>query len=303
MGKLVPKGMYGVVLTPFNSKGEVDESVLEAEIGYCIATKVKGLLACGSTGEFVYMSPEQNRQVLKICAQKAVGKKILIGGASATTEERVLSNLSSFMEMGYDFSIICPPYYYPQNPEDILSFYLTVSHKAPKGVKIILYNIPFCAPGIPLSILPKLMECENIVGLKDSSGDLLYLSRALYYASCHRPEFSIFSGQDSAILSGLTLGAQGCMSSLSWILHDSVCSILECYDNGEQKRAELIQSHIVGLVDYLSAIPFPENYRALAEVKGIPCGIPQRAFASLAQPAITQWKEGAEKIISSLAGL
>ena len=303
MTKTVPRGIYGVVLTPFDQLGHIDEEVLESELVYCLSTKTQGLLICGSTSEFVYMSPEQNKQVLRISAKIAMDKKTLIGGASATTEDRVIDYLNYLAELGYSYAIICPPYYYPQKNEEILSFYQTISLKAPSTIKIILYNIPFCAPAISLSIIKELMNCENIVGMKDSSGDMLYLSKVMWSSEVIRPEFSVFCGQDAILLPSLTLGTQGDMSSLAWILDQTIYELISCYDAGDQKRAELLQLHIISMVEHLDKITFPENYRSLAQVAGIPCGLPQRAFPNIRSPEYNNWKEGAHNIIDKLSKL
>jgi len=303
MIKTIPRGNYGVVLTPFNQQGNIDEEILEKELIYCLSTRTQGLVICGSTGEFVYMSPEQCKQVLSISARIAAGKKTLVGGASATTEERVINYLNCLAELGYEYALVCPPYYFPQKNEEVLSFYKTISFKAPSAVKIVLYNIPFCAPQISLGILPELMSCENIVGLKDSSGDMLYLSKAIWSSKVIRPEFSVFCGQDAILLPSLTLGSQGDMSSLAWILDQTMSDILSCYDSGEQRRAELLQLHVVSLVEHLDKITFPENYRALAQVAGIPCGLPQRFFPNIMSLQFDKWKEDARDIIDVIKGL
>lgn len=303
MTKTIPRGTYGVVLTPFDRHGRIDEEVLQKELVYCLSTKTKGLLLCGSTGEFVYMSAEQSKQVLTIAAKIAGNKKILIGGASATTEDRVADYLNCLAELGYSYAIVCPPYYYPQKDEEILSFYRTIAMKAPEGIKIILYNIPFCAPKISLAIIQELMVCENIVGMKDSSGDMLYLSKVMWASETRRPEFSVFCGQDAVLLPALTLGIQGDMSSLAWIADETISEVMNCYDTGEQKRAELLQLNVISLVEHLDKITFPENYRALAQAVGIPCGLPQRAFFDIKSPEYDNWKEGALKIMQKLRKL
>jgi len=249
------------------------------------------------------MSPDQYKQVLQISAKIAIDKKTLIGGASATTEERALDYLNSLAEYGYNYAIVCPPYYYPQKSEEVLNFYRTISRKAPSSIKIILYNIPFCAPEISLGIIPQLADCKNIVGIKDSSGDMLYLSKVIWSLYELRPEFSVFCGQDAVFLPSLTLGTQGCMSSLAWILDETLFEIMKCYDSGDQKRAELLQLYIISIVKHLDAITFPENYRSLALAAGIFCGLPQRAFNNIKSPEFDDWKEVAQSIMKKIKSL
>lgn len=301
MINIVPRGVYGVLTTPFTANGDIDEEKLEKEIEYCLSTEIQGLLVNGSSSEFVYMSPEQNKRVLRMAANLVGSQKILVGGVNAPSEFRVLDYLCCIAESGYTYAMLCPPYYYPQKTEDIYSFYCTICERAPRNIKILAYNIPFCAPQIPLEILPGLMEKENFVGLKDSSGDMLYLAKLKCIADTYRPEFSVFCGQDAVLLPSLTLGVQGSISSLGWMFSKPIIDLINSYDTGNYGRAELLQQNIISLVRHLDKIPFPENYRALSQVVGIDCGIPQRSFRSLEPSRLSQWKKEAHMLLQKLA--
>ena len=289
MQKFVPRGNYGVVMTPFREDGKPDEEILRQELEYCNKTSAKGLLMCGSTSEFVYMDMEQNKKVLKAGKECISEEKVLIGGAGGANETQVLEKLWYLADIGYGFAMICPPYYYPQKPDDLYDFYQSISIHTPKGLNLLLYNIPFCCPEIPLSIFPKLLELENIVGMKDSSGDMLYFTKAISMAQKSRPEFSIFTGQDSTLLPSLTVGGQGCMSALCWML-ETDHHILKAFDENNIIIAQELQMQIIELVRQLEYISFPENYRALSNVLGVPMGRPQRRFRGLTGKDFACWE-------------
>lgn len=285
----IKKGNYGVVLTPFDEKGNLDEGALHAEMRYCIRSRTTGLLMCGSTGEFVYMTPEQQKLVLKIGMEEAGEKKVMIGGASGATESRVLDLLEYMSGVGYRYAMICPPYYYPQSPENVLSFYDMISRHAPDEMKILLYNIPFCSPEIPLGYLPELLQYPNIIGMKDSSGNMMYLSKVMGTVSKMRPDFAVFTGQDSAFLPSLTIGVSGCMSALCWMLDDILSDILCAYKNNDFEQASRRQLEIIRLVMQLDSVAFPENYRVLAEIIGIDAGKIQRSLHNMNKEFCSQW--------------
>jgi dihydrodipicolinate synthase/N-acetylneuraminate lyase len=296
----IPRGNYGVLLTPFDRKGDIDKKALEEEVGFCLNTSLTGLLTCGSTGEFIYMSNEQAKEVHSIVARVVKDKKVLIGGANAANERMVLDYMYFLNDYGYKFALICPPYFYPQRAEDIIRFYYFIALKAPKEMKIILYNIPSCAPLISLDILKELILLENIVGLKDSSGDLIYLAKALNLANGLRPDFSIFVGQDIALLPGLMLGAQGCISALSWILHRPLNGIVSAYDANNIKQAEKLQKAIIPVIAYIDKIQFPENYRVLARAVNVYCGEPQRIYPELEYGKLDIFMENINYILKEL---
>lgn len=270
-----------MLLTPFDREGHLDEQALRRELRHCVGTQATGLLLCGSTGEFVYMDTKQQKKVLRIGIEECGKHKVLIGGASAATERKVLDILCYMKELGYTYAIVCPPYYYPQSPENIVSFYETVSENAPEGMQILMYNIPFCSPEIPLSHMDRLIGFPNIIGMKDSSGNIMYLSKVMGMVNEMRPDFAVFTGQDSAFLPGLTLGISGCMSALCWMLDEVLAGIWQAYKKNDLQRASRMQMEIIQLVRHLDTFAFPENYRILSGIIGVDAGKTQRRLHNL----------------------
>lgn len=299
-GKNIETGTYGVVLTPFDRQGHLNQKALRQELRYCAGTRAAGLLLCGSTGEFVYMDREQQKEVLRIGMEEAGMHKVLIGGASAATEYKVLEFLHYMKALDYTYSIICPPYYYPQSPENVVSFYENISRQAPEGMKILMYNIPFCSPEIPLKYMKRLLKLPNVTGMKDSSGDMLYMSKMMGIVNEVRPDFKVFTGQDAAFLPSLTVGASGCMSALCWMLDEALADIWLSYNSLDLQHASEIQLRIIQLVRHLDAIAFPENYRILSEIVGIDAGTPQRCLHNMKVEFCSQWISQAVELVWKL---
>ena len=116
------RGIYGVTLTTFDSDGQLNMEALYQELIYCRDTSVKGLLMCGSTGEFIYMNAEQQKKVLTAGMEVAGKNKILIGGASAPTEESVLNLLKYMDKIGYQYALICPPVLFSSDAGKCIGF-------------------------------------------------------------------------------------------------------------------------------------------------------------------------------------
>ncbi len=298
--KEIKEGTYGVVLTPFDIHGRLEELTLRKELRYCCGTNTSGLLLCGSTSEFIYMTAEQQKEVLRIGMEEAGKSKCLIGGASAATERGVLEILNYMETLGYTYATVCPPYYYPQSPENIISFYEAISGKAPKGMKILMYNIPFCSPEIPLSCFERLLMIPNIIGMKDSSGNMLYLAKIMSLVEEKRPEFAVFTGQDATFLPSLTVGCSGCMSALAWMLDRADWKIWTAYQNNQINIAKEVQMKVMRMVRHLDEIAFPENYRVLSEVIGVSAGEPQRNLYNMNAEFCTWWIAKAVKLLEEL---
>lgn len=295
----IKSGTYGVLLTPFSSEGTVDEALLRKELTYCNGTRTTGLFPCGSTGEFVYMDLEQKKNVLRITMEMAEDK-VLVGGASGATEQEVLHLLQYMASVGYRYAMICPPYYYPQTPEDVLAFFSYISRNAPEDLSLLLYNIPFCTSEIYLSVLEKIMALPNVIGMKDSSGNMLYMNQVINMAAEKHKEFSVFTGQDMTISASMAAGACGCMSALSWIVDEPGAYICKAFRDQKISEVKHVQDKLNRLVVHLSAVSFPENYRMLATAVGIDTGKAQRHLNNLNDDFYSQWAEKTRFLVDDL---
>ena len=203
------------------------------------------------------------------------------------------------MNLGTSTKYFVPPYYYPQSDEAVLTFYQYILSHMPNGVKLILYNIPFCTAEISLSILSKLLNNDKIAGFKDSSGNMLYFVKLLEMIRQQNPSIKLFTGQDMTLLPCTASGGNGCMSTASWILDRLVTSVFQNAVGGDIAAARLQHCHLTDVLMRLDQIPFPENYRALALACGIHCGIPQRKYSFLERPEFQQWLREVKAAIKS----
>ena len=101
-------GIYGVTLSCFDDHGKFETGLFENEMEYCCKTKIDGIILCGSTSEFVYLSQKDYRDTLSIGAKVNRGRKIMIAGVSGCTENAVLKNMADAFELGYEYQILCP---------------------------------------------------------------------------------------------------------------------------------------------------------------------------------------------------
>jgi dihydrodipicolinate synthase/N-acetylneuraminate lyase len=282
-------GNYGVLLATFTADGVLDYDLYMKEIEHCLTTGLTGLMISGSTGEFPYISTQDNQSLLQIAKTKVGDKKELIAGISGTREIQVIANIRNAAELGYTLAMACPPYYYPQNDVAVYDFYSYLVEALPPTMKLILYNIPFCAPSISLEVFKKLLQYDNIVGIKDSSGNMIYFERLITTAKKIRPDFSVYTGQDTTVLPSIMTGAAGVISSGTWMLDTWERQIAQEVNSGNIVKAQELQHWITEILYMLDEIPFPENYRALALCLDFDCGVPQRQFSCLKGSTFSEW--------------
>src|SRR5437588_6207140 len=127
----------------------------------------------GSTGEAVMLSDEERREVLRVTAEVAAPEKVLIAGTGAESVLETLRMTDYAAQLQYDVALVRTPHFYrPQmKPEALLAFYRTVADRSP--LPVLLYTVPpFTAYDLPLEVILELAEHPNIIGIKESSGNI-----------------------------------------------------------------------------------------------------------------------------------
>jgi 4-hydroxy-2-oxoglutarate aldolase len=167
------QGILPPVTTPFYPDGSVYFKKLESNVERYSRTPVTGLVVLGSTGEVVMLSDEERRDVLKVARDAAGANKVLLAGTGAESVRETLKFTEYAAAAGYDLALVRTPHYYrnQMKPANMLNFYRTVADQSP--LPVLLYSVPPCtAYDLPVEVIIELAEHPNIVGLKESSGDV-----------------------------------------------------------------------------------------------------------------------------------
>ena len=167
------QGVFPAVTTPFYPDGAVYYKKIEHNVDRYSRTPVAGLVVLGSTGEAVMLSDEERRQVLRETAEAAAPEKVLIAGTGAESVVETLKLTEYAAKLKYDVALVRTPHFNrPQmKPEALLSFYRTVADRSP--LPVLLYTVPpYTAYDLPLEVIVELAEHANIIGIKESSGNV-----------------------------------------------------------------------------------------------------------------------------------
>ena len=166
-------GIFPPITTPFYPDGKVYYKKLEANVERYSRTPVAGIVVLGSTGEAILLSDEERREVLKT-ARAAAGKhKVLIAGTGIESAAETLRLTDYAAELGYDVAMVRTPHYYKgqMKPPNMLAFYRFVGDRS--ALPVIIYNFPQATGyDMPAELVIELAEHPNIVGIKESSGDV-----------------------------------------------------------------------------------------------------------------------------------
>jgi 4-hydroxy-2-oxoglutarate aldolase len=166
-------GIFPPITTPFYPDGNVYFKKLESNVERYSRTPCAGIVVLGSTGEAILLSDQERRDVLKSARDAAAPTKVLVAGTGVESAIETLRLTEHAAELGYDVAMVRTPHYYKKQmqPANILAFYRTVADRSP--LPVIIYNFPQATGyDIPSELVIELAEHPNLIGIKESSGDV-----------------------------------------------------------------------------------------------------------------------------------
>jgi 4-hydroxy-2-oxoglutarate aldolase len=166
-------GIFPPITTPFYPDGNVYFKKLESNVERYSRTPCAGIVVLGSTGEAIMLSSQEQRDVLKSAREAAAPNKVLVAGTGIESAIETLRLTEYAAELGYDVAMVRTPHYYKKQmqPANILAFYRTVADRSP--LPVMIYNFPQATGyDMPAELVIELAEHPNVIGIKESSGDV-----------------------------------------------------------------------------------------------------------------------------------
>ena len=206
-------GTITAMITPFDTKGEVDYGKLKAIVEEQVAAGVEGICAVGTTGESPTLSHEEHHKVIEKTIEFANGKVTIVAGTGANSTSEAISLTKAVIDAGgADASLQVTPYYNKPNAEGLYRHFMTV---ADLGLPVILYNVPGRAGReIQLDVVARLASHPNIVAIKEAAGSVDRVSAIKNML----PDFTVLSGDDSLAVPMISVGAEGVISVASNVI-------------------------------------------------------------------------------------
>jgi len=167
------QGIFPPITTPFYPDGNVYFKKLESNVERYSRAPCAGIVVLGSTGEAILLSDQERRDVLKCTREAAAPNKVLIAGTGIESALETLRLTEYAAKLGYDVAMVRTPHYYRKQmqPGNILAFYRTVADQSP--LPVMIYNFPQATGyDIPAELVIELAEHPNLIGIKESSGDV-----------------------------------------------------------------------------------------------------------------------------------
>ena len=236
-----PKGILPALVTPFTDNGkDLSEDRLRNLVNRCIELRVSGVVPCGTTGEFVNLTVDEKKRLIDIVVDEVNGRVAVVAGTGASGTVQALEMTKYAKDAGADAALIVTPFYLKPTDRGIYEHFYTIATEV--DLPIILYNIPQCT-GVWLTwqMVEDLAEIPNIVGLKDSSGELKYILAVLEKV---RDKINVMCGYDEVVLPALAAGASGAILASANVIPDFWVDIYDSVQKGSLKKARELQFKI-----------------------------------------------------------
>jgi len=262
------KGAGVAIVTPFFEDGTVDYEKFGEVIEYQIANKTDAIVVCGTTGEASTLTHEEHLDVIKYCVEKVNKRVPVIAGTGSNCTETAIYLSTEAEKYGVDGLLIVTPYYNKATQNGLYKHYKMIADSV--KVPIILYNVPSRTGTTlnPETIVRLCKDVENIVGVKDATGNISQTAKLMQLAGgC----VDLYSGNDDQIVPLMALGALGVISVLSNVAPAQTHDICEKFLEGDVKESCRLQLEAIPLINALFCEVNPIPVKKGVELMGL-CG-------------------------------
>ena len=231
--------LHGIVpplITPLLDHATLDHDGVDRLVEHLIAGGVHGLFVLGTTGEGPSLSPAVQRQMITRTVQQAARRVPVIVAVTHSSLSEAISLAEFAADNGAQAVVSSTPYYFDISQSELQNYITQLANSI--SLPLVLYNIPQrTRVKFEISTLSRLLEIENIIGMKDSSGDLEYLDQLLRISG-NKDGFSILVGQEPILRIAYEMGAHGAVCGSANVFPAVFVKMYEAFRNGDEHRLE-----------------------------------------------------------------
>src|SRR5262245_21447840 len=251
------RGCATALVTPFNSDGSIDEERMRALVDRQITGGVRLLVPCGTTGESATMTEEEDARVIAMTIEVARGRARVIAGAGSNSTASAIDYSQRAQDAGADAVLQVAPWYNKPTQEGLYAHFRAIAEAVP-DMPIMLYNVPGrTSSNIAAQTTLRLArDCENVVAVKEASGNLSQIMEILR----ERPaNFAVLSGDEAVTLPLIALGAEGIVSVASNEVPHLMSRMTELALDGKWDEARELHYRLLPLmeVNFIESSPGP----------------------------------------------
>jgi 4-hydroxy-tetrahydrodipicolinate synthase len=260
------KGTGVAIVTPFKTDSSIDFAALGRVINHVINGGVNYIVAMGTTGESVTLTKDEKKAILSYVVEAIDSRVPLVTGIGGNNTQEVINCIRHASLTGVDGILSVAPYYNKPSQRGIFQHFKEIATCSP--IPVILYNVPgrTCSNISSETCLQLAHECENIIAVKEASGDLSQIMRIIK----GKPEnFSVISGDDMMTIPVIAVGGSGVISVLANVYPSQCCELVNHALKNNFKPAREIQFRFMEIIELLFLDGNPSGAKAMLNIMNI----------------------------------
>ncbi|XP_068451814.1 4-hydroxy-2-oxoglutarate aldolase, mitochondrial [Clinocottus analis] len=237
-------GIYPPIATPFTREEDVDYGSLEANLRKYNEIPFRGLVVQGSNGEYPYLTEEERVQVVKMVRGSMPAEKLLMAGSGCESTRASVQLTEKMAAAGADAVLVVTPCFYKGKMDSraLIQHFTKVADRSP--VPVVLYSVPAnTGLELPLDAVVTLAQHPNIVGLKDSGGDISRIGLIVHKTQTE--DFQVLAGSAGFLMAAYSVGAVGGVCALANVLGREVCELQSLCVSGRWEEARGLQQRLI----------------------------------------------------------
>ncbi len=284
------KGVFPAVITPFDEDGKIDEQGMSDFIDYVIERGVHGIYLLGTNGEAPLLTFKEKKKIIDVTIGRVKGRVSVIAGTMCNSTKKTILLSKYAEEKGADAVHAIVPYYYPIKEVALKKHIKEIADKI--EIPIFLYSIPqFTGNELETSTLLELSKIKNLIGLKDSSGDIEFFYKTLVEVRKKQEDFVFFGGNDSLVFTYLTLDGDGVVTAIGNVFPRLVVDIYEKYKGGEIEAAKRKQIKVLKIKKIFGKYPTMSAVKGALKIRGHDYGCLRKPLHSLDRSELKDLEE------------
>lgn len=241
------------MVTPFDERGEVDYGQAKKLAAALLESGSDGVVVVGTTGESPTLTREEEIRLFAEVKSVVEGRGTIVAGTGSNSTTEAIATTKEAERVGVDACLLVVPYYNRPTQEGLYQHFKTVAEST--SLPCLIYNVPTrTATGITAETVVRLAQIDNIVGIKEASGDLDQVSRIITATS---EDFLVYSGNDNDTLPILSLGGCGVISVASHLVGKQMREMIASAIEGRRAEAAQIHRHLLPLFNVMFVVSNP----------------------------------------------
>jgi 4-hydroxy-tetrahydrodipicolinate synthase len=256
------------LITPFENNGAIDEEGLRANVNFQIEKGIAGLVPCGTTGESATLGTQEHKRVVEAVIDEANGRVPVIAGSGSNSTVEAVDLTKHALGAGADYCLLITPYYNKPTQRGLIAHFKAVAAEA-QG-KLVLYNVPSrTGRNMEADTVVELAHMENVVGVKEASGDLEQVMNIIRGAGGN---IAVLSGDDMMTYPILSIGGRGVISVASNVVPDMVQQMVADHLDGRIKESRATHYKLMDIFSHLFLETNPGPVKDAMNLLGMAAG-------------------------------